>query len=728
MKQEAQDLREELYGVINYYAELAELASKGEVDPINQIGRIIRKRFPYLLLVIRDLLPVLERGSISYHEALYTLVRQAQQFPDLKTLHDSMNEIDKIEQKGKAFVYAVKWLGARNYIRPSAEEAERIRNTLVNLNEKYKRRYAPEVSRDRTIIPCHIPAEKSDQEEFSFKRTAEVVRRAAIELHHLMVEYEPLQSFLFLKDFRKTETRKEIENDLRSLVWYLFRCGYSVDGIAAGYHKHQFSNFLNETLLNSLLKTSENVGSLLGTSTHIAQIALMDFATLFEIPKDYVNLDDAKLVASQIKAIKTRKRRGADLLRKLADLYKAYNAVGGGILALRFLLYRYNNALGGYYADYGTDESRASVAIELYKPIVERSAVDKGAVADLQATGSFLSSKTRDEMSNIIRLIVESLENPDKIRGAKVKVLGDISTGAMGKVSIGIFRKKIVALKTVKSQVASTVGDPVALLEYEAALHAQVQTPDQHSNMAEYYGLIEQQGEKILICGYYPNDSLTHYVEDAWMQKYKPPFSTESKLTLATVEVIVNQLLECLRCFRRKRVVHRDLKTDNILYSVDENDRINRIKVIDFGVALGLAPSSPPDIFTGKVVGTFSYMAPEQARGQSTFQSDLYSVGAIFAVLLTGKLPMVFHRTSSRQELAEQILRIEREARPRLNTLNPWLTRGPELLQVADTVEKMMELDAAKRPDLEQVQVEFNKLFEDLGESKHTISIFYHKD
>ena len=122
-------------------------------------------------------------------------------------------------------------------------------------------------------------------------------------------------------------------------------------------------------------------------------------------------------------------------------------------------------------------------------------------------------------------------------------------------------------------------------------------------------------------------------------------------------------------------MVHRDLKTDNILYMVDENEKLNRIKVIDFGVALAIGQGAVDDIFRGKVVGTFAYMAPEQARGRSVFQSDLYSVGAIFTVLLTGQLPMVFPKTKTRPELVQQILRIENEPRKKLTVLNPWLKK-----------------------------------------------------
>ena len=237
MKEEAQDLREELYGVINYYAELAELASKGEADPISQIGRIIKKRYPYLLLVIRDFLPDLERGEKSYYDALYDIVRAAQQFPNIKTLHDSLDEIEKIEQRQKAFAYAVKWLGSKTYIRPTIKEAEEIRNILVVLNTKYKQLYAPEAGPSGTVIPCYLPKKESDSDEFDFMRTTELVRRAVIELFHLMIENEPLQSFLIFKDIRKTDARKGLERDLADLAWFLFRSGYSVDLIASGYYK-----------------------------------------------------------------------------------------------------------------------------------------------------------------------------------------------------------------------------------------------------------------------------------------------------------------------------------------------------------------------------------------------------------------------------------------------------------------------------------------------------------
>jgi serine/threonine protein kinase len=353
--------------------------------------------------------------------------------------------------------------------------------------------------------------------------------------------------------------------------------------------------------------------------------------------------------------------------------------------------------------------------------------MEKRAEEDLKESGRCFSSKTREEMAGLLKLVMDSLDNPDRVKGKKVKVLGDISSGAMGKVSIGIFRNQIVALKKVKAHISPALGDPEKLLTYEAAMHARVQSPEQHPYIVEYHGLVEQNDEKLLINGYHPNDNVTQLVERNWQEKYKPPFSTESRLNLATLEIIINQLLECLRVLRAKGVVHRDLKTDNILYMVDENERLNRIKVIDFGVALAVGQGAIEDLFKGKVVGTFAYMAPEQARGKSVFQSDLYSVGAIFTVLLTGKLPMVFPKTANRQDLIKQILRIEREPRPKLTQLNPLLKKHTTLEHIAATVESMMDLDPSRRPNLEEVQAAFDGVFQHVGEAKHSISIYYHK-
>jgi hypothetical protein len=722
MASDTRSLREDLYRVIQHYADLAKLAKKGEVDPISQIGKIVKSAAPYLLLVIRDLLPSLEREELTYHETLYQLLREARQFSDQQVLIDSRNEMQKIEESQRIFIYAIKWLDSSANLRPSPSDVDAAARKLQELNEKYKNRYAPDMD-TTSLIPCFFVRQEGESPETSLSRMADLVRRAILELHHLMVENEPAKSFFVFS----RPTRKEIEDDIMLLAWFLFRCGYTVDRIASGYYKDMLAEFLNEKLLDRLLATTKTLDTVQGISNQLYVISCLDFGSFFELRADYADLDDAHEVARRIKEIKNKNRKGANLLRKLADLSKVYSDASQGRLIQNFLLFRYYASYGDYHGDHRLRDTRSAQAVKVYKPILDRSVLEKKASDDLQETGRCFSSKTREEMSDLLKLIMDSLDNPGKVIGKKVKVLGDISSGAMGKVSIGIFREKIVALKKVKQGVASTLGDPVALLEYEAALHARVQTPDQHPCVVEYYGLVEQDGEKLLLNGYHPNDNLTQLVERNWQEKYKPPFSTESKVSLATFEVIVNQLLDCLRLFQSRGVVHRDLKTDNVLYLVDENENVNRIKVIDFGVALAVGPGAEEDIFKGKVVGTFAYMAPEQARGKSIFQSDLYSVGAILTVLLTGKLPLVFPKAKTRQDLVRQIMRIEQEPRPKLTQLNPWLSKHTILEHIAATVERMLDLDANRRPDVEEMQEAFNGLFQHIGREKRNMSIYYHK-
>lgn len=722
MDTDERSLREHLYRVIQYYAELAKRRKKGEVDPISQIGKIVKSTAPYLLLVIRDLLPQIERDELTYVEVLHLLLREGRRFPDQQVLQDSRAEIQRIEEGTRIFIYAAKWLDSPTLLRPNQSDIELINKKLNELNHKYKTRYwAADMDSTATLIPCFFLKDEAESQERCVARMADLVRRALLELHHLMVENEPAKSYYIFS----RPTRKEIEDDIMHLAWFLLRSGYEVDRVASGYYKDHIGNFLNEKLLDHLIQNQKTLDTVQGVSSHLYVMSCIDFGSFYELFTDYTTLEDNKEVERKTKLIKSRNRRGWNLLKKLWILHDLYGASPQGRLPQSFLHYRYYSAFGDYHGEHRQRDPRAAQSVKLYKPLLDRSAMQKRAEEDLQQSGLGLSSKTRDEMTGLLKLIMQSLENPEKVKGKKVKVLGDISSGAMGMVSIGIFRDQIVALKRVKAGVAGLLGDPVALLEYEAAMHERVQTPEQHPFVVEYYGLVEQEGEKLLLNGYHPNDNLTQLVEKNWLEKYKPPFNTESKISLATLEVLINQLLDCLKLFRSKGLVHRDLKTDNVLYMVDENENLNRIKVIDFGVALAIGPGSIDDLFRGKVVGTFAYMAPEQARGRSVFQSDLYSTGAIFTVVLTGKLPLVFPKTKTRQELVQQIVRIERERRPRLTELNPWLAKNTIFEQVAAIVEQMLDLDPMNRPTLDEVQEAFNGVFQHIGEEKHGLSIYY---
>jgi serine/threonine-protein kinase len=89
----------------------------------------------------------------------------------------------------------------------------------------------------------------------------------------------------------------------------------------------------------------------------------------------------------------------------------------------------------------------------------------------------------------------------------------------------------------------------------------------------------------------------------------------------------------------RQGVVHRDLKPDNILVVAPDDDfEVESVRVVDFGLAKLLADAG--GAATGAVVGTPYYMSPEQCLGEPLdARSDVYSLGAMFYEMLSGKRP-----------------------------------------------------------------------------------------
>ncbi len=93
------------------------------------------------------------------------------------------------------------------------------------------------------------------------------------------------------------------------------------------------------------------------------------------------------------------------------------------------------------------------------------------------------------------------------------------------------------------------------------------------------------------------------------------------------------QICKALKAAHNSGVIHRDLKPSNLLIAKDDV-----VKLTDFGVAQVFA--SGKLTVTGGVIGTAEYMSPEQAQGKRAIkQSDIYSLGAVMYVMLTGRPP-----------------------------------------------------------------------------------------
>ncbi|RME20255.1 MAG: serine/threonine protein kinase [Deltaproteobacteria bacterium] len=112
-------------------------------------------------------------------------------------------------------------------------------------------------------------------------------------------------------------------------------------------------------------------------------------------------------------------------------------------------------------------------------------------------------------------------------------------------------------------------------------------------------------------------------------------------LTVDQVDVLARQVMAGVACAHLQRIVHRDIKPDNILVTVREGSL--SVKVADFGIARVVDESVGLLTRTGGLLGTPPYMAPEQLEDPRAtgLPADVYSLGVLFYEMATGRLPVV---------------------------------------------------------------------------------------
>jgi serine/threonine-protein kinase len=161
---------------------------------------------------------------------------------------------------------------------------------------------------------------------------------------------------------------------------------------------------------------------------------------------------------------------------------------------------------------------------------------------------------------------------------------------------------------------------------------------------------------------------------------------------------ILEQMCAALARAHDLGVVHRDLKSDNILLT-QRGGRKDFVKILDFGLAaIARDPRLAPK---GAVFGTPEYMSPEQARGEeATPQADLYALGVLFFEMLTGQLPF---RSNDRDTLLE-MQRSQPPPRPR--SIRPDAHPQGEAISL-----RLLEKDVRKRyRDAHHLQEELKAL------------------
>lgn len=141
----------------------------------------------------------------------------------------------------------------------------------------------------------------------------------------------------------------------------------------------------------------------------------------------------------------------------------------------------------------------------------------------------------------------------------------------------------------------------------------------------------------------------------------------QHKLTITERLNLFLQVCHAVHHAHQKGIIHRDIKPSNILVSTEDDQAVP--KIIDFGVAKATAKTLEQEtLFTeqGQLFGTPEYMSPEQAQMTSEdidIRSDIYSLGVLLYVLLTGAHPFDTH--TLREGGIEHIRQVVRETDPK---------------------------------------------------------------
>jgi len=220
--------------------------------------------------------------------------------------------------------------------------------------------------------------------------------------------------------------------------------------------------------------------------------------------------------------------------------------------------------------------------------------------------------------------------SPDEIgRLGGYRVLKVLGAGGMGMVyqAEDVQLQRAIALKVMKAEVSNNPGNRERFLR-EARAAAKLKS----DHVVNIYQVGEERQVVFLAMEFLEGMAL-----DDWLKKGRTP-------TWAQAARIGRQIALGLADAHACGLIHRDIKPGNIWL---DSRHQGRVKLLDFGLARG--DSEEVHLTqSGAIVGTPSYMAPEQARGEKVdFRADLFSLGVVLYRMTTGQLPFRGDNTMS---------------------------------------------------------------------------------
>jgi len=273
--------------------------------------------------------------------------------------------------------------------------------------------------------------------------------------------------------------------------------------------------------------------------------------------------------------------------------------------------------------------------------------------------------KSAKEISITKTLITptEKLQKGSTVAG-RYQILEELGRGGMGVVykAEDTKLKRTVALKFLPPELTH-----ISEVKERFMREAQAAAALDHPNICTVYEFDEAEEKTFISMAYIEGQSLKKKIESG-------PLELDEAIRIAL------QVAEGLQIAHKKGVVHRDIKSANIMVTED-----NQAKIMDFG----LARIAGGTLVTkeGTTMGTIAYMSPEQARGEEVdHRTDIWSFGVVLYEMLTGQLPF---KGEHDQAVVYSILKEKPEPITNLKADIP--------VSIVEVVNKALEKDPDKR-------------------------------
>jgi serine/threonine-protein kinase len=244
--------------------------------------------------------------------------------------------------------------------------------------------------------------------------------------------------------------------------------------------------------------------------------------------------------------------------------------------------------------------------------------------------------------------LIDTAGNVEKPMLGRYEIEKELGKGAMGVVYLGRDPKinRVVAIKTMA---LSQEFEADELVEVKERFFREAETAGRlnHPNIVTMFDAGEEHDLAYIAMEFLKGKDLVSYAK------------LGNLLPLPLVMSIAARVADALSYAHENNVVHRDIKPANIMYEPESD----QVKVTDFGIAR-ITDSSKTK--TGMVLGTPSFMSPEQLAGKKIDgRSDLFSLGVMLYQMSCGKLPF------EGDSMAQLMFRIANEPHPDIRTFNP---------------------------------------------------------